>query len=133
MTITLSDLCLLVDDMDRSVAFYRDTMGLEVKRLDTGFSEFHTGACTLALWLRSDISGNLDMPRLREQGTGVMAAVRMPDRDAVDAETARLEAAGVAISRQPQEWPWNAYASYFDDPDGNLWEVYCWMGEPRTL
>lgn len=131
--IRITDLCLLVADMDRSVAFYRDRMGLAVKRLDAGFAEFHTGDATLALWLRDDIAGNLDSPRLREGGCGVMAAVRLPDRDAVDREAARLKAAGVALSHPAQEWPWNAYAAYFPDPDGHLWELYCWMGAPRTL
>lgn len=133
MSLVLTDLCLLVEDIDRSVAFYRDAVGLAVKRHDTGFAEFHAGPSTLALWLRDDIAANLDAPRLRVPGVGVMAAARLPDRAAVDAEAARLEAAGATISHLPQTWPWNAYAAYFSDPDGHLWEIYCWMGAPRKL
>jgi lactoylglutathione lyase len=38
-----------VSDMSRSVAFYRDTLGLPVKFESPGWSEFETGPTTLAL------------------------------------------------------------------------------------
>ena len=38
-----------VSDMRRSVAFYRDTLGLPLKFESPGWSEFETGATTLAL------------------------------------------------------------------------------------
>lgn len=38
-----------VSDMRRSVAFYRDTLGLRLKFESPGWSEFETGATTLAL------------------------------------------------------------------------------------
>lgn len=38
-----------VDDMDKAVAFYRDTFGLTVKFASPFWSEFETGDVTLAL------------------------------------------------------------------------------------
>ena len=38
-----------VSDMARSVAFYRDTLGLVLKFESAGWSEYQTGATTLAL------------------------------------------------------------------------------------
>jgi lactoylglutathione lyase len=38
-----------VSDMRRSVAFYRDTLGLRLKFESPGWSEFETGSTTLAL------------------------------------------------------------------------------------
>jgi lactoylglutathione lyase len=38
-----------VSDMGRSVAFYRDTLGLRLKFESPGWSEFDTGGTTLAL------------------------------------------------------------------------------------
>jgi catechol 2,3-dioxygenase-like lactoylglutathione lyase family enzyme len=38
-----------VSDMERAVAFYRDQLGLTVKFSSPGWSEFATGATTLAL------------------------------------------------------------------------------------
>jgi lactoylglutathione lyase len=40
-----------VSDMSRSVAFYRDVLGLPLKFQSPGWSEFQTGATTLALHL----------------------------------------------------------------------------------
>ena len=49
MTIRLGDAIQFVADMDRAVAFYRDTIGLELRFASPGWSEFATGATTLAL------------------------------------------------------------------------------------
>jgi lactoylglutathione lyase len=38
-----------VSDMSRSVAFYRDVLGLKLKLESPGWSEFETGTTTLAL------------------------------------------------------------------------------------
>lgn len=38
-----------VDDMDRAVAFYRDTIGLPLRYASPFWSEFDTGAVTFAL------------------------------------------------------------------------------------
>jgi lactoylglutathione lyase len=40
---------VFVSDMKRSVAFYRDTLGLQLKFESPGWSEFETGSTTLAL------------------------------------------------------------------------------------
>jgi len=42
-----------VANMDRAVAFYRDTLGLSLKFASPEWSEFDTGATTLALHLAS--------------------------------------------------------------------------------
>jgi lactoylglutathione lyase len=40
-----------VSDMRRSIAFYRDALGLSLKSESSGWSEFQTGETTLALHL----------------------------------------------------------------------------------
>jgi predicted enzyme related to lactoylglutathione lyase len=49
MTVRLGYAIHFVADMDRAVAFYRDTVGLELKFSSPEWSEFATGATTLAL------------------------------------------------------------------------------------
>lgn len=129
----LTDVCLLVADIQRSVAFYRDLLGFAVKRLDTGFAEFRTGGVILALWQRDDLAGNLDLPAARRGGSSAMLAVRLDSAAAVDREHDRLAARGVAFHAPPASYPWNAHAAYFTDPDGHLWEIYAWLGAPRIL
>ncbi len=40
----LSHVILYVSDLDASVAFYRDVVGLEYRFTDAGYAEFDTGA-----------------------------------------------------------------------------------------
>jgi lactoylglutathione lyase len=47
-----------ISDMSRSVAFYRDTLGLQLKFESPGWSEFETGATTLALHGGSRTAGS---------------------------------------------------------------------------
>ena len=49
MTARLTYVIKYVADMDRAVAFYRDTVGLPLKFASPGWSEFVTGETTLAL------------------------------------------------------------------------------------
>jgi lactoylglutathione lyase len=46
-----------VSDMHRSVAFYRDTLGLRLKFESPGWSEFDTGGTTLALHAATSAAG----------------------------------------------------------------------------
>jgi catechol 2,3-dioxygenase-like lactoylglutathione lyase family enzyme len=49
MQIAVNQLIVPVADMDRSVAFYRDLLGLEPLTVSEHWSEFHAGALTIAL------------------------------------------------------------------------------------
>jgi lactoylglutathione lyase len=51
-----------VSDMNRSVAFYRDVLGLALKFESPGWSEFQTGATTLALHLGRASAGGGGRP-----------------------------------------------------------------------
>ena len=79
---------VFVDDMTAGVSFYRDTLGLPLRFSSPGWSEFETGATTLALHPSSkdDPSGTLRL------------GFHVPDMAACQA---RLEAAGLRFTRQP--------------------------------
>ena len=59
-----------VSDMSRSVAFYRDILGLPLKFQSPGWSEFQTGATTLALHqIRARVGGEGRAPTEPVAGT----------------------------------------------------------------
>ncbi|HXY36675.1 MAG TPA: VOC family protein [Planctomycetaceae bacterium] len=60
---------VIVSDMGRSVAFYRDTLGLKLKFESPGWSEFDTGATTLALHSGAPASQSGTAPRGPVAGT----------------------------------------------------------------
>jgi catechol 2,3-dioxygenase-like lactoylglutathione lyase family enzyme len=129
----ITDIALFVSDLPRAIAFYRDLMELELKRLDTGFAEFWMEGAILALWEEADVRRALDFTDAARRGPHAMIAIRLDSAAAVDAAYAGLAARGVAFRSPPKTYPWHAHAAYFSDPDDNLWEIYCWVRPPRTL
>jgi len=128
----ITDIALFVADLQRAIAFYRDLMDLELKRLDSGFAEFRMEGAILALWEEADVRRVLDFADASRRGPHAMVAIRMDSAAAVDAAHAELAARGVVFRSPPKTYPWQAHAAYFSDPDDNLWEIYCWIGPPRT-
>jgi catechol 2,3-dioxygenase-like lactoylglutathione lyase family enzyme len=106
----LAEIVLYVRDMDRSVGFYHDVLGLDIDQRSPWWTTFHTGRCTLALHA---IAG-------RVPGTGEPNPTFLVD-DA-PAEMARLASEGVTVTeiRLPV-----AGVQVFDayDPDGNRFSV----------
>lgn len=88
MAIKLGYVIHFVADMERAVAFYRDTIGLELKFSSPGWSEFATGSTTLALH-----------PASKEQPPGTTEVGLQADD--IAGVHRRLVAAGVHFTRVP--------------------------------
>ena len=101
-----------VADINRSVAFYRDTLGLELEDFleDVPWAEFKAPPTTLALFDPK----NFDPGAVPKPGG---AAISLAVED-VKAAAEELKDKGVEVIIAPFETPvcWNAY---FLDPDGN--------------
>jgi uncharacterized protein len=124
----ISDVCLLVRDLDQAVAFYRDRLGFQLRRLAPGFADFFSAGVTLALWQVDHMQTHLNFPvRPRATGWHTMAAIHVKDSDRVQSLHQELTSRGVAFLAEPKAYPWNAYACYFSDPEENLWEIYTWL------
>jgi catechol 2,3-dioxygenase-like lactoylglutathione lyase family enzyme len=128
-TSSISDICFLVQDLDRAIAFYRDRVGFKLRRLAPGFADFFTAGVTLALWQVEHMQSHLHLPPglTARGGWRTMAAIQVESSDRVRAMHQELSARGVPFVVEPQECPWNAYACYFTDPEDNLWEIYTWQ------
>ena len=88
MQATFSHAIVFVSDMDKAVAFYRDTFGLKLKFASPVWSEFETGATTLALH-----------PASEQNPPGrVQLGFTTPDLPAV---YAAREAAGLTFTQSP--------------------------------
>ena len=131
----ITDLCLLVESAERSIAFYAGKLGFKLRRRAEGFADFCGAGLTLAVWEIDHMSRATGVPN-RRAGPGarkVVAAVEVSPPAAIDEVYAELTKAGVAIEAPPADYPWNARCLYFADPDDNLWEVYAWLpGGPEA-
>ena len=128
----ISDVCMICKDLDRSIAFYRDKLGFQLRRKAEGFADFKSESVVLALWEGRHIGEHVGIAESPVDPSvhKVMTAIEVPDAAEVDTLHASLGANGVVMHGPPKAYPWNAYAFYFDDPDGNLWERYTWVGDP---
>jgi catechol 2,3-dioxygenase-like lactoylglutathione lyase family enzyme len=132
----ISDICFLVQDLDRAIAFYRDQVGFKLRRLAPGFADFFTAGVTLALWQVEHMQRHLQLPPglAARGGWRTMAAIQVESCDLVRTLHQELSLRGVPFVVEPQAYPWNAYACYFTDPEDNLWEIYtCQEGGHANL
>jgi uncharacterized protein len=94
MAEAISDLCFLVQDLDRAIEFYRDRVGFKLRRLAPGFADFLTGDVTLALWQVDHMQTHLGLApgSARSGGCRGMAAVQVESSDRVRAMHQELSA-----------------------------------------
>ena len=123
-------LSLGVDDLERSLAFYRDGLGLPTKGI-VG-QEFEYGAVVffplqaglmLALWPRTSIARDAGIPLQAPSATELTIGHNVGSRAEVDGVMEQASRAGAHIVKAAGETFWGGYAGYFQDPDGHLWEV----------
>ncbi|SDG75765.1 hypothetical protein SAMN05216603_103317 [Pseudomonas benzenivorans] len=130
MQARVSVITLAVDDLERSLRFYRDGLGLPTAGI-VG-REFEHGAVVfidlqpglkLALWPRTSLAHDSGLAATAGNGSEFSLGHNVASPDQVDAVLAQAEAAGARIIKPAQETFWGGYAGYFADPDQHLWEV----------
>ncbi|MGX6449472.1 VOC family protein [Patulibacter sp. S7RM1-6] len=104
---------LPVDDLDRAVGFYRDTLGLDVVDHEGKWAEVTAGDGRIGL-NASD--------RESPAGSGGAVIAFGTDGDIEDA-VARLRDKGVTFSGELSEHPWGRIAP-FKDSEGNDLQLY---------
>ncbi|BBN50449.1 VOC family protein [Mycobacterium avium subsp. hominissuis] len=106
-----------VESLERSVTFYRDVIGLEVRIEGDGYVEFEMPNTKFSLFERSKL------PELigREGGTAPCGEIGFLVDD-VDEEATRLRGLGVEILSGPVDRPWRERTLHIADPDGNVIE-----------
>jgi catechol 2,3-dioxygenase-like lactoylglutathione lyase family enzyme len=127
MTIELQYCHLTVNNVDDSLGFYRDALGLEVQN-DVGsggfrwvtlgspdqpglgivLSEPHAG--------RSQADGDT-LQELLTKGVLPMIMFRVDDLDGV---FEKVRASGAEVLQEPMDQPWGPRDSAFRDPSGNM-------------
>ena len=104
----------MVDDLDRSIAFYTDVIGLTLGHRSGPYAQFDTGTCRLALYERSAMDALVGPGAQFEIGFKV---------DDVDRRFRELVDAGASAAVEPETRPWGQRTAYVRDPDGHLVEL----------
>jgi lactoylglutathione lyase len=109
---------LFVSDIQLSIAFYRDVVGLPFKFTEAGYAEFATEGTKFALYERARLPGLIGK---EEVAGGPFGEVVFLVED-VDAETERVRGASAAILSGPVDRPWGHRTLHVLDPDGHVVE-----------
>jgi len=119
-----------VDDLEASLAFYRDGLGLATQGIvgeqfehgAVAFFDLQSGL-KLALWPRDSLAHDTSLAKSARSATEFSIGHNVATREEVDAVMAQAQRAGAKIVKPAQPAFWGGYAGYFQDPDGHLWEV----------
>ncbi|BBZ35368.1 VOC family protein [Mycolicibacterium confluentis] len=108
MEILASRVLLRPADYERSLAFYRDTIGLAIAREYGGGTVFYAGQSLI------ELAGHGGPPAGAPPFPG---AFWLQVRD-LYATQAELQARGVEIAREARREPWGLHEMHVADPDG---------------
>lgn len=126
----ISVLKLGVDDLERSLEFYRDGLGLPTEGIIG--KEFEHGAVAffdlqaglkLAIWSRKDLVHEAKISQTAPSPAEFTIGHNVYSKEEVDKVMGQAEKAGAVITDPARDTFYGGYAGYFQDPDGHLWEV----------
>jgi lactoylglutathione lyase len=113
---------LIVQDLDASLAFYTEVLGLKLGHRSGEYAQLDTGGTRLALYTRSAMAKTLAMslqaPPVNAPGFEIGFKV-----DDVDAAVSELVARGASPAVPPTDRFWGQRTAYVRDPDGHLIEL----------
>jgi catechol 2,3-dioxygenase-like lactoylglutathione lyase family enzyme len=111
----ISIVMLGVTDMARSVEFYRDRLGFEVRNQVPGFTFMNAGPVTLALSEALAKAHGAPLPGATE--------IVLPVEH-VRAAHEELKAKGIAFTVEPRNVTGPFFAANFNDPDGHRLSIF---------
>ena len=119
-----------VEDLNRSLHFYRDGLGLPTAGIvgaehaygAVAFFDLQPGL-KLAVWPRRSLARDTGLPLTPPSPTEFSLGHNVSSRAEVENVMGRAALAGATIVKQPHDTFWGGYSGYFQDPDGHLWEV----------
>jgi len=100
---------LLVSDMEKSIRFYRDTLGIPIKIKSKAWTEFFNKDTVLALHPAKKKSK-------MKTGSGMLVGFEVRD---LDSTVKKLKEKKVKFFKKPKEEPFGKHA-IIEDPDGHL-------------
>ncbi len=119
-----------VNDLERSLVFYRDGLGLPTQGI-VG-TEFEDGAVVffnlnddlmLALYPRVSLAKDANIAATAPSASEFSIGHNVGSKAEVDAVMQQAQKAGAHVTDPARSRFWGGYSGYFQDPDGHLWEV----------
>lgn len=127
MRITASAVSLNVPDVDATADFARTHLGFADEMSADGFVALtHPDAGFTITVLRTGLPTFRPERVAGPAGQGLLLVFVVED---VDAEFARIAAAGAEVVTPPETEPWGERYCQFADPNGIVWQLVQWVAE----
>lgn len=119
-----------VDDLEATLAFYRDGLGLPTEGIIG--TEFEDGAVVfiemnddliLGLYPRAALAKDANVELGPRSPSELTLGHIVGSKEAVDEIMRQAQEAGAHVTDAARERFWGGYSGYFQDPDGHLWEI----------
>ena len=125
MEARISMVTLGVSDVQKSFDFYSKVVGFpSEKGIEGGVvAFFQLKNILFSLYPRDKLAEDALVANDGSGFSGVTLAYNVKSKQEVDDIIEKLHWAGVKVTKEPQDVFWGGYHAYFQDPDGNLWEV----------
>ena len=107
---------LTVDDLSKSIAWYRDVVGFVVE--EEWKHEGKLMGASLLAGTAHLMLGQDDWAKGRDRKKGVAVRIHLATAQDVDGIAARIKKAGGTLESEPADMPWGARAFSLVDPDG---------------
>lgn len=132
----ISMITLGVDDLERSVRFYEQGLGLPRMESPPEVAFFTLNGSWLGLYGREALAADAGVSPEGSGFAGIALAHNLGSEAEVDELIAQAVAAGATLVKPAEKVSWGGYSGYFADPDGYLWEVahnpFVWIGPADT-
>ncbi|AFY57646.1 lactoylglutathione lyase-like lyase [Rivularia sp. PCC 7116] len=120
----LNIVTLGVEDLQRSLKFYKDGLGWKLSSASNeNIAFFQMGGVVLSLYPQDKLAEDVKIKSDGDGFSGITLAYNAKDEAEVDKVLQQVEALGAKIVKKAEKVFWGGYSGYFADFDGNLWEV----------
>ncbi len=128
MNVSATAVSLNVADVEASARFAQEHFGFTREMAADGFvSLAHPTAGVHLAFLRVGLASFKPASIAGPAGQGLLLALVVDD---LDAEFARIAAAGANVLTPPETEPWGERYCQFADPNGIVWQLVQWVTEP---
>lgn len=121
-------ICLGVNDMEESIAFYRDGLGFQtdVTENDAKVVFFNTRGTIFELYRIDELAEDINQenpPKIAQGFAGITLAYNAKSEQEVCEIMELAKRAGATVAKEPEKVFWGGFSGYFMDPNGYYWEV----------
>lgn len=128
----ISMITLGVKDLERSIRFYEQGLGLPRMKSPPEAAFFTLNGSWLGLYSRESLADDAGISAEGSGFSGIAISHNVDSESAVDEVLEQAVSAGAKLVKPGQKVFWGGYSGYFADPDRYLWEVahspFFWVG-----